>query len=114
MPNPPSLPAEFPRPEWQQIIDALNLRLFSVEQSAALLTTTGPHREAVGKETIVAESQVEIEHGLGAEPVNVQVTLLLNENTSISSPYVKSVTASKITIRNPSAKAINVYWRALT
>jgi hypothetical protein len=70
--------------------------------------------EQFGEVEVAKESSKEVEHKLGGTPVNVQLTKRLNEDVAESAPYVKSVGETKFTIRNPSAKAISVYWRAVT
>jgi pectate lyase-like protein len=67
------------------------------------------------KTEVAAESDIEVEHGLGAEPAQIGLTLRVNENLEAAkgtAPYVKTASSTKITIRNPSNKKVTVYWWA--
>lgn len=75
--------------------------------------TAADHKENFGNLEMATETETEITHELGAEPKEIHLTAMLNENVN-PSVYIKARSATKFTIRNGSSKKVTVFWRALS
>jgi hypothetical protein len=75
--------------------------------------TAADHKENFGSLELALESEVEVTHELGAEPKEIHLTGMINENVNINL-LIKARSATKFTIRNQSTKKVTVFWRAVT
>jgi hypothetical protein len=75
--------------------------------------TSADHKENFGSLKLALESEVEVTHELGAEPKEIHLTGMVNENVNINL-LIKVKSATKFTIRNQSTKEVTVFWRAVT
>jgi hypothetical protein len=101
-----SLEGSYPNPT----LSTATKRLF-VQLVSAL--TGAEHKENFGTLEMALESETEVTHGLGSEPLEIHLTAQLNENVS-PVVYVKTKGPTKFTIRNNTTKKVGVMWRALT
>lgn len=75
--------------------------------------TSADHKENFGSLEMAAETETEITHELGAEPKEIHLTGMINENVAVAL-LVKARSATKFTIRNQTAKNVTAFWRAMT
>lgn len=123
--NPPGLPAELSRPDAQLIVDALNVRLHTLEKKTPVQTADGSERKiafGVKELTYPGASQesgsVEVEHGLGVEPQAVNLTPL--HGTTGGYGELEEVTKIKIKFKakNPFSEPeaglkVKMYWTVI-